>query len=48
MVSINVYGWGFTKTKYKFVAEPYKAHGFIKRTESEAKQLVEKLKQAML
>ena len=48
VVSINVDGWGFTKTKYKFVAEPYKAHGFIKRAESEAKQLVEKLKQAML
>ena len=48
VVSINVDGWGITKTKYKFVAEPYKAHGFIKRTESEAKQLVEKLKQAML
>ena len=48
VVSINVDGWGITKTKYKFVAEPYKAHGFIKRTESEAKSLVEKLKQAML
>lgn len=48
VVSINVDGWGLTKTKYKFVAEPYKANGFIKRTESEAKRLVEKLKQAML